>query len=67
MEDLLKMPSQYVDQVVYTIKEQQYRSSLRPSKETNREVSVEQQPQQQRLRSAITPNTHSTTSASNES
>jgi amino acid permease len=75
MEDLLKMPSQYVDQVMYSIREQRHRSSLHPTREQNRHVSIEQQPQQQqqqqqqqqRLRSSITATTQSTTSASNES
>ncbi len=73
MEDLLKMPSQYVDQVMYSIREQQHRSSLHPTREQNRHVSIEQQPQQQqqqqqqRLRSSMTATTQSTTSASNES
>ncbi|CAF4792135.1 unnamed protein product, partial [Rotaria sp. Silwood2] len=76
MEDLLKMPSQYVDQVMYSIKTQQtQRSSLIAPKEKKSQVSVEQQnqqrqqqqPQQQRLRSAMTSTTRSTTSASNDS
>jgi hypothetical protein len=41
MEDLLKMPSQYVDQVMYSIREQQHRSSLHPTREQNRHVSIE--------------------------
>ncbi len=73
MEDLLKMPSQYVDQVIYSVKKQQrHRVSLVPVKETKRQISIEQkhpqqQQQQQRLRSAMTPTTQSTTSASNDS
>jgi hypothetical protein len=72
MEDLLKMPSQYVDQVMYPIKAQQqkqrHRSSLAPTREKPRQLSTEQQQQQQQhLRSTITPTTQSTTSASNES
>jgi hypothetical protein len=73
MEHLLKMPSQYVDQVMYPIKAQQqkqrHRSSLAPTREKPRQLSTEQQQQQQQqhLRSTITPTTQSTTSASNES
>lgn len=69
MEDLLKMPSEYIDQVMYSIKAQQrHRSSLFPAREAKRSTSIEkQQQQQQRLRSAMTPTTQSTTSASNDS
>lgn len=77
MEDLLKMPTQYVDQVMYSIREQLRQSSLHPTREQNRPHTIEQQPfqqqhhqqqqQQQRLRSSVTATTQSTTSASNES
>jgi hypothetical protein len=71
MEDLLKMPSQYVDQAMYSVKTQQHRSSLAAPKDKRRQLSIEQQQQhpqqQQRLRSAMTPTTQSTTSASNHS
>lgn len=76
MEDLLKMPSQYVDQVMYSVKAQQrYRSLLNVRKEKNSEYSTEQEqeqphPQQQthqQLRSVLTSTTRSTTSASNDS
>jgi len=78
MEDLLKMPSQYVEQVMYYVKAQQqqrHRSSLVSTREKKRQISIEQQQEhqqhqhqhQQRLRSATTATTQSTTSASNES
>lgn len=72
MEDLLKMPSQYVDQVMYSVRAQQqrHRSSLIPTRETKGQTPIDkqqQQQQQQRLRSAMTPTTQSTTSASNDS
>ncbi len=75
MEDLLKMPSQYVDQVMYSIKAQRHRSSLHTTREQNRKVSIQEHPQQQqqqqqqqqRFRSSVTATTQSTTSASNDS
>jgi hypothetical protein len=70
MEDLLKMPSQYVDQVMYPIRlEQQQGLPLISQREKKRSVSVEQQHQQQQqhARSAMTPTTRSNTSASNDS
>ncbi len=75
MEDLLKMPSQYIDQVMYSIKPQPQQSLLVPTQEQNRQISIEhqshqqhhQQQQQQRVRSNVTPTTQSTTSASNNS
>ena len=71
MEDLLKMPAQYIDLVIYTMKEQQQRdgASLLLSKERRGQLPIEQQQpkQQQRHRSAITPTTQSTASASNDS
>ena len=79
MEDLLKMPSQYIEQVMYSIKEQQQQQQIRsPSmatREQKRPISLhqphEQQQQhqspQQRIRSALTSTTQTTTSASNDS
>ena len=78
MEDLLKMPSQYIDLVMYSMKAQQQRDgpSLLLSKERRGQPPIEQQrskeqqqqqQQQQRRRSAITPTTQSTASASNDS
>jgi amino acid permease len=78
MEEFLKMPSQYVEQVMYSVKKQQqrHRSPLVGSKENKRQVSIDHQQQQQQhhhqqqqqgLHSAVTPTTHSTTSASNDS
>ena len=67
MEDLLKMPSQYIEQVMYSIKAQRRRSALGATKEQKRDVPMEQQHQHQRARSAITSTTQSTASASNDS
>lgn len=78
MEDLLKMPSQYIDQVMYSIKEQQQQHEHRPAsmgtREQKREKSMEhrqdQSPeqQQQRTRSVLTSTTQTTTtSASHDS
>ncbi|CAF0866926.1 unnamed protein product [Rotaria sordida] len=79
MEDLLKMPTQYVDQVMYSVKAHQKRRSSMTPKEKKRQLSIEQleqqhyqqqqqqQQQQQRARSAMTSTTQSTTPASNDS
>ncbi|CAF4217961.1 unnamed protein product [Rotaria magnacalcarata] len=48
MEDLLKMPSQYVDQVMFSVKaKQRHRSSIAFPKEKKNQYSIEQQKQQQ--------------------
>lgn len=71
MEDLLKMPSQYIEQVMYSIKEQEeHRPPSMGTREQKREISMEHHPHQspqQRTRSALTSTTQTTTSASNDS
>ncbi|CAF0765825.1 unnamed protein product [Adineta steineri] len=64
MEDLLKMPTQYVDQVMYAVKAQQRRrSSLFDSKDKKRKSSIERP---QRYRSSMTPTTQRTASPTND-
>ncbi|UJR34201.1 hypothetical protein I4U23_021607 [Adineta vaga] len=64
-EDLLKMPSQYVDQVMYSVKVQQRRrSSLMDPKTRKRQTSIEKQ---QRMRSSMTSTTQRTPSFLNDS
>lgn len=56
MEDLLKMPSQYVDQVIYTLQSEQQRS---PRVEDNQGL-------EKRARSNITTTTTRSTTANSE-
>jgi hypothetical protein len=68
MEDLLKMPSQYGDQVMHPIRPQKQQwLPLIPQRVKKRSVSVEQQHQQQHARLAMAPTTCSNTSATNDS
>lgn len=69
MDDLLKMPSEYVDQVMYSLQlqqEQEREDSQNNLKKKSNDRSMDY-PNQQRARSNITTTTRSTTSNSHHS
>lgn len=69
MEDLLKMPSEYVDQVMYSvqIQQEQREESQASLKDKKRDHAVAHSPQQRARSNMTTTTTRSTTSNSHHS